>query len=239
MKHLSLMALMYLYVGAVYSNCLKKPSSIDVKDYIYAVGKGSTYKAARLDLNTQLPKVGLHQKIDLMTHKVSVGDSYSESTAISKSVFANFEFAVFDECKAEGEYFVSVAVPKSKVSYLPRYPLIVPDKFKSYSYVKKLCGKHKKMMIIMSGPFASWESQEQLHGHRLSHKGFHYDLLCGDVKLKVKRCSRHNGCWSDLKYDNSFDDFKAYYIPTRFEQRPVRDHSDQWRLELMKEFFID
>jgi hypothetical protein len=167
--------------------------------------------------------------------KLATTGSYSEYNQLTKRVNAHFDYLMLSKCKHQGEYYIKATVPKKGINYIPRYPLILPDKLKDYAHLKKLCG-NKKMVIIMSGPMASWTSNEENHAYRLTHKGFGYDLLCGKVAIKIKRCQRHYGCWKDIKYNNSFDDFKVFYIPTKYAAAPAQDHTKEWQLEMSKIF---
>lgn len=208
----------------------------ETAEYSQIVAKGETYREAQEKIQGMLPSIGLLQNLKLKQTKLSTKDSHLEVNELQRSVNAHFDYLLLSKCKYQGEYYIKATVPKEGVTYLPSdYALIIPDKLKDYAHLNKLCGG-KKMVVVLSGPFAKYDYDATYHAHTLNQKGWRYNLFCGDVALRVKRCSKHNGCWSDIKIDNSFDEFKVFYIPTVYAQGVVRDDTRAWQLEMSKVF---
>jgi hypothetical protein len=236
MKNALVVITCLLLVVAINAQAICHEENTETKQAVKITAKGETYEQARKELQLKLPSLGLLQNLKLQQTKISFNGDYKEVNRLERSVNARFDYLLLKNCKYQGEYYVTATIPKKGISYIPRYPLIMSDKMRDYAYLKRLCGANKKMMIVISGPMASWTSREDYHAWRVMKKGFSYDLLCGKVAMKVKRCSRHNGCWADRIVNNDFDDFKVLYIPTRYEQKPVEDHTEEWKLEMGKMF---
>jgi hypothetical protein len=129
------------------------PSSYSIKPENIVTASGFTPKEALNNFHQQLPQVGILQDVKLKSFKYKTLNKYKESTMISKSIFANFDYLTKYQCKKGLNYVISAIVPRKTISYIPnsygelKYNKKHLNKFLSFVKAQKICGKESYHLI--------------------------------------------------------------------------------------------
>ena len=129
------------------------PSSYKVNPDNIVTASGFTPDETWQNFHSQLPQIGVLQNVKLKSYKSRVKSAYFESTLISKSIFANFDYITKFQCKKNGEYLISAIVPKETINYIPMYYSDIEknekyiNSFLNFRKAKKICGNESYHLI--------------------------------------------------------------------------------------------
>lgn len=144
------------------------PSNYNVNPENVVTATGFTPDEAWKNFHVQLPQIGVLQNVKLKNRRYRLGESFTESTSISKSIFANFDYITKFQCKKGMNYMISGIVPRKTINYIPEKYIEISEakeeinKYLNFSQAKKLCGEKSYHLVTANQSFRFKKSKSDI-----------------------------------------------------------------------------
>lgn len=168
------------------------PSSYKVNPDNIVTASGFTPEEALKKFHEQLPQIGILQTVNLKTKKTRKEDFFSQSTDISKSIHANFDYVTKFQCKKGLNYVISGIVPKETIDYIPkdyaelRYYKNQISKFLTFKKAKDICGNESYHLITSNHTIDFTEyGDKSFYIRRIEGSRFSYNEKIGFARIMV------------------------------------------------------
>lgn len=229
---------MILYgIKALQAECL--PQNFNFKDDVKTFSvPGATQQEARQKLNETIPSIGLVQKIEMEKVSLLTENNILDYTNISRSLNAHIGRFAQWECQKGAVHYVTVAIPKSEISYLPseyREAGHILNNHELHKYIKfnklnKIC-PNSTLITIDIFPHTAYRYRVRFYEVEK------YNLLRGDFYISCGAVEV-----VDYKRKNSHDTKGEFGLIVRYwDNRKFKyeDHSHYWALELSKQYPLE
>lgn len=230
---------MILYgIKAVQAECL--PQNFKLKDDVKTFSvSGATKELARQKLNETLPGIGLVQRVEMEEVSLRTENNFLEYMTISRNLNAHIGRFAEWECQKNNVHYVTVAIPKSEISYLPdeyrKSGHILNNhkiqKLINFNKLNKLC-PNANLITIDIFPLQSYSYTIR------AHLKLKRELRRGTIYIS---CNGGSEILSNEKR-TSFDSKGKSGLVVRYwngREFKYEDHSRYWGLELSKQYPLE
>lgn len=200
-------------------SCFRK----EIKNADVVTGVGDTLPEAKNNLGFKLPSIGILQRLDTTQRKSSNGTHYSESSFMAKSVKANLDYVITQNCFIDDKYAVSAFFPKKAVNYFSDVLLKnAVGEFATFEKKVQMCGEKMYSVIVSTSKLKYMELSTD---KKFFDRGVYIYIACFWVDIEELGQPHYSEKWHNQN---------NLYLVKEEQSRYVTNHSDELQLEMIK-----